>query len=189
MSGKGKNSTKKMTAAQRIEHLEGTIMGIYKNFDILANDIDQLRNTITGLAKRLNATIEAAESGTVNNEQVNNIIIQQNVEELKAKVEFLVEQGVLKKSEENVVGENSFVVGRELDGEKNVLNPRLQFAFATLNETGKELVKGKTLGDLVKNENNDGHLEITEIFDVVDKLEKDVSVEDDEESAKDSEES
>lgn len=185
---KTQNKTTKMTAAQRIEKLEGTVFGMYQNFDILAQDIDQLRQTIAGLAKRLNATIEAGEKGPINNEQVNSIIIQQNVEELKTKVNFLIEQGVLKKSEENVIGENSFVVGRELDEEKNVLNPRLQFAYATLNEKGKELVKGKTLGDMVKNENNDGHLEIVEIYDVIEKVEKDVSVEEDEESSKEQQE-
>lgn len=158
---------KKLTAAQRIEHLEGTIMGMYENFNILANDIDQLRQTMTALAKRLNATIEAGEKGGINNEQVNSIIIQENVNELRKKVDFLVEQGVLKKSEDNVIGENSFVVGRELDEDKNEINPRIQFAFQTLNEGGKELITGKSLGDLVKNEGSDGCMEITELYEIV----------------------
>jgi hypothetical protein len=176
---------KKLTAAQRIEKLENTTLGVYENFNILANDIDQLRQTVTALAKRLNATIEAGEKGGINNDQVNSIIIQENVNELKQKVDFLIEQGILKKSENNTVGESSFVVGRELDDEKNEINPRIQFAFQTLNEKGKELILDKSIGDLVKNEGNSGCMEITEIYEIIQQeTESELNTEDKEELAK-----
>ena len=170
---KGKSQPKKLTAAQRIEGLENALGGMMRNNQILAGEIDNLRQTIAALARRLNATIKSGEQGTLSNDSVNDIITQENVAELKGKVDFLLEQGVLEASEEGEIHEKAFVVGRELDEDRNIINPRIQFAVASVVPEMKELLLGKKVGDVIKNDQGDGLLlEVVEVFNIPEKVEK-----------------
>ena len=166
----------KLTAAQRIEALEGMNMAANQNIRVLAGEIDNLRQTMGALARRLNAAIKVGENGSLSNDAVNGLLVEENTQELKGKVDYLVGQGVLKQSEKGTVGEKSFVVGRELDEDRNVINPRIQFALASLIPEVKDLLMGKKAGDVIKNESGDGLLmEVVEIFDIVDTVEKNLS--------------
>jgi len=163
----------KLTAAQRIEGLEGMIQSQSQNMEFLAQEINSLRQTMTALARRINATIKAGEAGGVSNEVVNKLLVDENVEELKGKVNFLIEQKVLEETKDQTIGERSFVVGRELDEEKNVVNPRMQFALASLTEEAKKAVTGKKLGDIIENFSGDGLvLEITEVYKIAEEKEQ-----------------
>ena len=176
MTAKKQAPQQKLTASQRIEALENMNMSSNENIRILAGEIDNLRQTIGALARRLNATIKVGESGSINNESVNDLLVQENTLELKGKVDFLIEQGVLETSKKGQVGEKSFVVGRELDEDRNVINPRIQFALASLIPEVKSLLMDKKVGDVIKNEAGDGLLmEVVEIFDIAEKIEKNVS--------------
>lgn len=168
-----KKQPKKLTAAQRIEGLERQMMGLMRNIQILAGEVDNTRQVMSSLAKRLNATIQVGESGNISSEAVNNILVEENVSELKGKVDFLLKQGVLTKSESGEVHEKSFVVGRELDEDKGVINPRIQFALASVVPEVKDMLLGKKVGDIVKNEEGDGLLlEVLEVFNIPEKVEK-----------------
>jgi len=177
-TNKTASTTKKLTATQRIEGLESTLSGVMQNTQLLADEINNLRQTLGALGRRLNATIKSGESGQVSNDSVNQIITQENIAELKGKVEFLLEQGVLE-AFDGEIGEKTFVIGRELDEEKNVINPRIQFAVASIVPEMKNMLVGKKVGDIVKNDQGDGLLlEVTEIFNIADKITKDVKVAD-----------
>lgn len=171
--GKNAQQPQKLNAAQRIEGLENALAGVMRNNQILAGEIDNLRQTMGALARRLNATIQSGEQGNLSNDSVNDIITQQNASELKGKVDFLIEQGVLSLSDTGEVLEGTFVVGRELGEDKSVINPRIQFAMSSVHPDLKSLLIGKKVGDMVKNEEGDGlFLEITEVFNVVERVEK-----------------
>lgn len=182
MSTKGKQQPlQKLTAAQRLEALEQQFLATLQNQKVLASEIDNLRQTMAALARRLNATIKVGESGSISNESVNDILVQENTIELKGKIDFLVQQGVLKPSESGEIGTKSFVVGRELDEDRNVINPRIQFALQSIIPETKDLLMGKKVGDVVKNEQGDGLLmEVVEIFDIAEKVQKDFTSENEE---------
>lgn len=170
---KGKQQ-QKLTAAQRIEGLENALSGVMRNNQILAGEIDNLRQTIGALARRLNATIKSGESGSLSNDSVNDIITQENIAELKGKVDFLLEQGVLEASDSEIT-DRTFIVGRELDEDRNVINPRIQFAVASVIPEMKDLLLGKKVGDVIKNDQGDGLLlEVVEVFNIPEKVEKNV---------------
>lgn len=162
--------TKKLTASQRIAALEEIAMVQREQIDILAEELDQTRNTISSLAKRLNAVIQAGESGTISNDSINSIVLDESVKELKGRVDYLKNQGVLKLNEDKDtnISEQNFVVGRQVDEDGNVVSPRVQFAVGSLDDSLKTKMLGKQLGDLVPDESSGTSLEITEIYDVVD---------------------
>ena len=164
---------KKLTAAQRIEKLEGQLLSASQSFTAMAGDIDTLRQTIAALARRLNATIKTGEKGAISNDLVNELLVEENTVELAEKIDFLKKQGVLVEAEKSEIHDNSFVIGRELDEEKNVINPRIQFALASIHPEVKDLLVGKKVGDVITNNKGDGLLlEVIEILDIAQKVEK-----------------
>jgi hypothetical protein len=160
------------SSAEKIAKLESQVESLLaltkaydSNFTMLAEEVDKIRDLALGIGRRVNATIQAAEGGQITNDSVNNLIVLDNVKKLEAQVKQLLEMGVLATGEE--VGEFSFVVGRELDVNGKVTNPRLQLAASTASETFKDLLIGKKLGDiiLVDTENNVS-FEVTELYDI-----------------------
>ena len=157
----------KLTAVQKIGLLEEKLINHEKNFIILAQENDKLKNLITSLAKRLNATIRAGEAGGITPKSVNDMIVQDNIKELEGRVSFLQEQGVLKLNNEAVTGEKTFVVGREIDEDGKELNPRVQFAVGSLDKNIQKKIVGHKVGDLLKLEEGDLDLEILDIYEIV----------------------
>ena len=157
----------KLTAVQKIGLLEEKLINHEKNFIILAQENDKLKNLITSLAKRLNATIRAGEAGGITPKSVNDMIVQDNIKELEGRVSFLQEQGVLKLNNEAVTGEKTFVVGREIDEDGKELNPRVQFAVGSLDKNIQKKIVGHKVGDLLKLEEGDPDLEILDIYEIV----------------------
>lgn len=163
---------KKTTAAQRIENLEQCILQIQNvmeaqstNITTLAKENDSLRQMLMTLSRRVNATIQAGNSQDV----VQDILIEEGVRELKNKVDLIKEQGVLLDPEKEELHERSFVVGREVDENGKVINPRMQFSIASLKKDFQDKVVGKKVGDLVENFTGDGiKFEILETYDILD---------------------
>ena len=155
------------TASQKLEALENAYVQQNNQINILADEIDRLRQTVVALNKRLNASIQAAEGGGVSNESVNKIIMSENVKELESKITFLTEQGVLLRNDEAEITDNTFVVGRELDQEGNVTNPRVQFAVKTVEKEVKDKLYTKKAGDVIAYSENEDSLEITEVYEIV----------------------
>jgi len=81
-------------------------------------------------------------------EVIGNIMVQNNVADLKARVDQLVASGTLVATLEPV-DEKNFVVGQEVDDTGKVLNPRLQFVLGALNEDLRNKIKGAKVGDSV----------------------------------------
>jgi len=156
---------KKITATKRLEALEEAVLGFQQRFLILADEIDKLSAGLMATTKTIDGLLEA----TKTREAVNDIIVNENIKEMEQKVKLFQEQGILIKEEgeDAEVGERSYIVGRELDQEGNVLNPRIHFAYPSLTEEEKELFLGKKISEVIMQdaESNTG-LEILEIFSI-----------------------
>jgi hypothetical protein len=168
-----KNSTAKaapakQNASQKIEALENALMSQNGKFDILAEEIDRLRQMMTALTKRLNASIQAAEDGGLTSDSVNKIILGENMKELEAKVQYLVEQGVLQRNDDSEITDRTFVVGREIDTEGNVVNPRVQFSVNSVDGEVKSRLLTKKAGNVISYSETEPSLEITEVYQIVD---------------------
>jgi len=162
-------SSVKSNASQRIQALEDLVLNQDRKFNILADEIDGLRSLINALNKRLNAAIKAAEQGGLSGEAVTRLIVEDNVKELEEKVTMLVEQGLIAKSESGKIGEKSFIVGREISEEGNVVNLRIQFALPVIQDkTLKDKLLSSKLGDIMKPEKEgELSLEIMEVYEIV----------------------
>jgi len=156
----------KRNAAQTIAALENAFMSQNQQIQMLADELNRVRNIITSLNKRVNASIQAAEEGSLNGDSVNKIILNENMKELEGKVTFLVEQGVLTKNDDKEISEQTFVVGREIDAEGNVVNPRVQFAVGSIEKTIQEKLLSKKIGAMIQFGDTDPKLEITEVYEI-----------------------
>ena len=171
--------TKKLTAAERIKVLEKMVDDLnqdiqqlaglnntnVKNIQTLLEQNEGFRQALSALARRLNATIQSGEKGTINNEAVNQVLVDENIRELKSKVDLLKKNGIIEEDPKGTVGERTFLIGREINKEGEEINPRMQFAVASLTPEGKEKVNGRKKGDVVDNFSGDGsNLEIKELY-------------------------
>jgi hypothetical protein len=91
-------------------------------------------------------------------------MIQNNVVELKEKVNDLIKNGVLV-SQDNV-DETSFVVAREIDDQGNEVNPRVQFALGALQKELQDKVKGSKAGDVLNLQEGKLKLQIMETYSI-----------------------
>jgi hypothetical protein len=156
-----------LTAAQRLEVLEKSIVTMDQALGGLGRQAQMLQEALTLLNDKVSAMVIALSSGIlVNEENLNEINTQQKVADMKSKVEKLLSDGIVTKSEE--VTQNSFVVVRELDSESGkVVNPRLQFVARVLDEESLNKMLGKKTGDSVRfTDENPGVIEIEEIYEI-----------------------
>ena len=84
---------------------------------------------------------------------------------LKQKVDESLANGKIELTE--VVGDNSFIVARELDDAGQVVNPRIQFLTAKLMPELRDKFVGKQTGELIKTEEGKLSLELMEIYNFV----------------------
>jgi hypothetical protein len=171
------NENKQMTAAQRLLRLEEAVSIMDQLAYNQANQLSMVRDALTLLNEKVNAMVTLLSLGQeVNDSNLDKVVEQKRVEEMKKKVSELLESGSLKKAEE--VSKKSFLVVREINTETGaVINPRLQFVVSILNEESLGKLLGKKAGDSVKFvEDNPASIEIEEIYDVVMKDEKNETV-------------
>lgn len=158
-------SPKKLNAAQKLEALENMVMGIQQQVNIVAEEIDKVGYFVQQLGRRLNASNQVA---NISHESVNKVLIDESDKQLEAQVNMLLERGVLIESENgDVDNEECFIVGREIDGEGNVVGTRTQFAIMTLVPELRDKFIGQKKGSIVKNEQNENCIEITEVYNVI----------------------
>ncbi len=169
----------KLNAAQKIEALENKVINLQaqinelvaileEKVNILADEIDKTRQIGVALNKRLNASIKAAEDGGLNTDSVNKIILDENQKELAGRIKYLLDMGALVGDNEGEVSDKSFLVGRTVDAQGNVVNPRVQFAVGTVDPELKKALIGKKLGEVVGYSEEEDPFEITEIYQIAD---------------------
>ena len=156
---------KSKTAAQRIEQLENAFMSLYQTADNMARDLLTTKEAIKLLGNKVDAIVKVVRSGgELTDDNISAGMIENNVEELKNRVDRLAKAGVLTK--EDQVNENSFVVGREMDQDNTIVNPRLQFALKAMPVTTQEKIKGAKPGDIITIEEGKLRFELLETYSV-----------------------
>lgn len=153
----------KRNASQRIEDLERAMMSLYQTADNMARDLMTIKDAIKILGNKVDAIVKASSRGeTLSDEVVAAIMVENNVEELKNKLNMLVAQGIL--VPEAVVSATSFVVGREVDDSGKVVNPRLQFTMSGLQEQVREKIVGAVPGQTLTLEEGKLKFEVLESY-------------------------
>ncbi len=166
-------------AALRIESLELRNQALLKMIEsqqksilMLSEEIDKNRELVLGVARRLNTAITVAENSPLTHENVNKEIVNQNVKNLESSVNLMIDEKVItKKDSDGHITDTDFVVGREVNDNGQVVNPRLQFSIVQVSqlENGEELVKlylGKKVGDIIKKEGDASGIEILEVYSI-----------------------
>jgi hypothetical protein len=139
----------KRTAVQRIEDLERGVMGMFQAADNMGRDLMTCKEAIKLLGNKMDSIVKATQRGEdLTDEVIGNIMIENNVAELKGRVDQLVAAGTLVATTE-AVDEKNFLVGQEVDESGKVLNPRLQFVLGALQPELKEKFLGAKVGDSV----------------------------------------
>lgn len=153
------------TASQRIDDLERGVMAMYQAADNIARDVMTLKEAIKLLGNKLDAVVKAANRGApMTDETISQIMVENNVAELKSKVTGLVEQGILAPTED--VGLESFVVGREVDAAGEVVNPRMQFVVSALQKPLQEKLNGAKVGQLIEFQEGKLKFEVQEAYSI-----------------------
>lgn len=140
------SSASTLTAAQRIEMLEKTLQTHRQMINIIAEEMDKIQQTQLALAQKVEATIKVSEQQDLE-KKVTQFMVDQQIKDLKDKTDLLISQGALSPAEE--VGQNSFVVGKELTKEGEVVSPRTQASVASLPQEVQQNLVGKKAGDLI----------------------------------------
>lgn len=154
----------KRTAVQRLDDLERALMGMFQAGDVTNRDVQTLKEAIKLLGNKVDAIVKATQQGEdLNDEILSRIMVENNVAELKGRVDQLVANGALLPTTE-AVDEKSFVVGREIDADGKVLNPRLQFVLQSLQEPLRLLIMGKKVGDTVEFQEGKLKFELQEAY-------------------------
>jgi hypothetical protein len=161
------NNDKKLNAAQRLESLEKAMVLMDKTIHELYKSIEGLRLAGKTLSNKVDSIISASSQGQqVNDDVVNKIMTENNVQELKQRIESLKASGQLAQGEE--INELSLMVLREVDPDTGeVANPRVQIAYQLLAESTKELLKGKKSGDVIAMGEDKLNLEVLEVYNIV----------------------
>lgn len=124
----------KKTATERLEDLEKTMMNVIQALqplDPLSRDMMGLKEALKLLNNKLEAVVRAInEGGSIDDDRLSKFMVDNNVKELKDKVDQMVTQGILVPSD--TVNKESFVVVNEVDPNGTVVNPRMQFLLSAL---------------------------------------------------------
>lgn len=157
----------KRTASQRIDDLERGLMAMYQTADSMARDMQVAKDAIKLLGNKLDSVVKLLNrdvSEKINDLAVGQVMIQNNVDELKGKVTDLVGQGILVASEE--VTDSSFIVGQEIDDAGGIVNPRLQFALGALSEDLKTKIKASKVGETVVLQEGKLQFKLLEVYSI-----------------------
>lgn len=158
----------KLNASQKLEALESKITDMESKLDraiqLLLERVNSLADTDVALAKRINAIVKAGDEGGVTTDSVKTAVVNQAATELKARVQMLIDNGLLTLDNESPITSESFVVGRELSSEGEEINPRIQFAVKSLQQEVQDTLIGKKAGESISDEKSQTSMEITEVY-------------------------
>lgn len=167
-SAAAKPEQSKLNASQKLEALENKITDIESKLDraiqLLLERVNSLADTDVAIAKRINAIVKAGDEGGVTTDSVKTAVVNQAATELKARVQMLIDNGLLTLDNESPITTESFVVGRELSSEGEEINPRIQFAVKSLQQEVQDTLIGKKAGESISDEKSQTSMEITEVY-------------------------
>jgi hypothetical protein len=166
------NNTDKRTASQRIDDLEKAVMSIFNVANNMARENTLIKNAIKLLDNKVDSIVQAATAGKpITNEVLDAIMKENEIEELKGKVDNLIKQGFLVPTDGAAV--DSFVVGAETEPDAEdgtpgkVRHARLQFTVQSLAKEIQEKLAGAKPGDTVKFKDDAYVFKVAEVYKIV----------------------
>jgi hypothetical protein len=156
----------KRTASQKIEDLERAVMSGFQVSNNMARDLMMIKDALKLLGNKVDSIMKASrEKLELNDENISKLMLENNIAELKGKVENLVTQGILKATEE--VGDNTFLVGSENDKDGKVVHPRVQFTYGSLEKDLQEKLKGAKAGQIVTFKDDKLRFVVQEVYAII----------------------
>lgn len=152
------------SASQKITDLENAFTGLYQTVSNMARDFGTVREAIKLLGTKLDATVRLQGEGQLPTDAlISQTMVKINCEDLAAKVQNMVTQGILTADEQ--VGNDSFIIGEEQNEMGEVINPRLQFAIYAIQkeEVRNKLIGGK-VGDVLNLEEGKMKFKVNEVY-------------------------
>lgn len=154
---------KQRSATERLTDLEQAVMSAFQGMDGLNRDIMLIKDAIKLLGNKVDSIVQLLNRGeSVNDATIAAQMVQNNIAELKAKVDNLVAQGVL--VAEEAVTKDSFIVARELAEDGTVLQPRIQTTLAATSPKAQEALIGVKPGETVAIPETTLKVEIVETY-------------------------
>ena len=144
------NVMSKMTANEKLNFLTNQLNRLNQVVNILGRENQELKLALTQLDKRVLAMLKAGDAGVINSNAVKNIMVDDAASQMESTVAKFVEQGLLSRNDLEIIGEDSFIVGRELDKEGNVSNPRVQIIVKDADEKVRLALTGRKVGEIIE---------------------------------------
>lgn len=166
------SEVKKVKASERLSAIESALIPTQRRVGELemilfnlSRENEILKDALQLLHEKLESVIALSNEGSpLTNENINEKVVLLKEQVLKDKVTQMVDAGQIAKTEK--VTENSLVVARELNKNGTVENPRIQFLTSRLIQELQDKFIDKTVGDLIKGDEDKLDLEIMEIYNV-----------------------
>lgn len=160
----------KKTATERLELLENTVNNIIQAIQPLANmaqDLMALREATKLLNNKLDSVVKCVNTNTaLTEENIGQVMTDNNAKDLQEKVTKMIGDGLL--SAADTVSKDSFVVINEADETGKIVNPRMQFLLAALNnEEIRGKLDGAKVGTNISVGDKGGSLNVLEAYNIV----------------------
>ena len=156
----------KKNAVERVESLEKQNQLLSEQVGILAEEIDSSRELMARIVEKLNIMISTYETHKdLSHTLVQQSLVKHEANKLHTKVNDLVKAGLLEATDSDI-GDNNFIVGRELSESKEVIDEVVQFAMKSLPEESQTLLRGHKKGDLIKVEKSGTYIEILNVYNI-----------------------
>jgi len=156
----------KKTAAQRLSNLEDTLVGTLKALGAVDNEQSMIKEALSLLGAKLDAMTKLLQANNpqLTDAAMSNLMIEGKANKMSADTQQAVSNGVLVSTD--VVTENCFVVGREVEDNGNVINPRIQFTVESAKEQFRARILGAKVLDRILVEEGKAKLELLEIYSI-----------------------
>lgn len=147
-----------LNLARRLGEMELIVFNLSRENQLLKQALSMLNDKIDAIVNVQKQSLD------LNDANISEAMVRIKENSLKEKVDEMIARNLIEKTD--VVGEKSFVVGRELNKEGVVENPRIQFLVSGVSEYFQEKMLNKKIGDLVSEEDK-LDLEIVEIYNLI----------------------
>jgi hypothetical protein len=135
-----------MTATERLDVLRDGQAVLFEQLHMTLDQIQGLKTHITEIYKKIHAIVKISEDGkSVSNATLKETVEEYNVDALKKKTKELLDAGLMQPSEVSTL--NSFVAGRLIGKDGNVISPRTQVMVNQVAGDDLQCVLNKKVGD------------------------------------------
>ena len=156
----------KKTAAQRLSNLEETLVGTLKALGAVDNEQSVIKEALSLIGAKLDAMTKLLQSNNpqLTDTAMSNLMVEGKASKMNESTQQAVNSGVLVATD--TVTENCFVVGREIEDDGNVVNPRIQFTVESAKEQFRARILGAKVLDRILVEEGKAKLELLEIYSI-----------------------